>query len=192
MNSPTPTGLNRSRVDTRFKLSKYCPRTEPTVENCGSPTLRFGELLDFSLSFWPRHSAAWPAAFQITIKNNAKFSFLEPQRDVFSKRFQGSTVWHLNDNGECSFLNRLGQSKRLGVGKLSAIPLLRNGGGVVCLLGNCAKSLSMHSACGALQKLVQRICGCEDRPSRNRYDDGEKQRFDYKFPTLFARKIAPA
>jgi hypothetical protein len=116
MNSPTPTGLNRSRVDTRFKLSKYCPRTEPAIENCGSPTLRFGELLDFSLSFWPRHSAAWPAAFQITIKNNAKFSFLQLQRDVFSKRFQGSTVCHLNDNGECSFLDRLGQSRRLGIG----------------------------------------------------------------------------
>jgi hypothetical protein len=99
MNSPTPTGLNRSRVDTGFKLSKYCPRTEPTVENCGSPILRFGELLDFSLSFWLRHSAAWPAAFQITIKNNAKFSLFELQRDVFSKRFQGSTVCHLNDNG---------------------------------------------------------------------------------------------
>jgi hypothetical protein len=41
---------------------------------------------------------------------------LELQRDVFSKRFQGSTVCHLNDNGECSFLDRLGQSKRLGVG----------------------------------------------------------------------------
>jgi hypothetical protein len=50
----------------------------------------------------------------------------------------------------------------------------------------------MHSACGALQKLVQRIRGCEDRPSRNRHDDGEKQRFDYKFPILFAREIAPA
>jgi hypothetical protein len=26
---------------------KYCRRTEPSVENCGSPTLRFGEVLDF-------------------------------------------------------------------------------------------------------------------------------------------------
>ena len=108
--------LDRRRVHTRFNLSKYCPHTEPGVENCGSPTLRFGELLDFSLSFWPRHSPAWPAAFQITIKNNAKFSFLELQRDVFNKRFQGSTVCHSNDNGECSFLDHLGQSKRLGVG----------------------------------------------------------------------------
>jgi hypothetical protein len=55
--------------------------------------------LDFSLSFWLRHSAAWPAAFQITIKNNAKFSLFELQRYVFSERFQGSTVCHLNDNG---------------------------------------------------------------------------------------------
>ncbi len=58
--------------------------------------------------------------------------------------------------------------------------------------GYRAKSLSMRSACAALQKLVQRIRGCEDRPSRKRHDDGEKQRFDYKFPTLFAREIAPA
>jgi hypothetical protein len=32
---------------TRFQPSKYCPRTEPTLENCGTPTLRFGEALDF-------------------------------------------------------------------------------------------------------------------------------------------------
>ena len=57
---------------------KYCSRSEPSLENCGSPTLRFGELLDFSLSFCPRHSAAWPAAFQITIKNNAESSFFKP------------------------------------------------------------------------------------------------------------------
>jgi hypothetical protein len=59
-------------------------------------------------------------------------------------------------------------------------------------VGFSAKSLSMQSACGALQKLVQRLRGCEDWPSRNRHDDGEKQRFDYKFPTLFPREIAPA
>jgi len=59
---------------------------------------------------------------------------------------------------------------------LSAIPLLRSGRGVVCALGYRAKLLSMRSACGALQKLVQRIRGCEDRPSRKRHDDGEKQR----------------
>jgi hypothetical protein len=78
---------------------KYCPRTEPSVDNSGSPTLSFGELLDFSLSFWPRHSAAWPAAFQITIKNNAISSLFELLRDVLSQRFQGSIVRHLNDNG---------------------------------------------------------------------------------------------
>ncbi len=43
-----------------------------------------------------------------------------------------------------------------------------------------------------LEKLVQRVRSCEDRQSRNRHNDGEKQRFDYKFPTLFAREIAPA
>jgi hypothetical protein len=69
---------------------KYGPRTEPSVENCGITTLRFGEFLDFSLSFSPRHSAAWPAAFQITIKNNAESSLFELLRDVFSKRFQAA------------------------------------------------------------------------------------------------------
>jgi hypothetical protein len=55
--------------------------------------------LDFSLSFCPRHSAAWPAAFQITIKNNAESSLFELLPDVFSKRFQSSITCHLNDNG---------------------------------------------------------------------------------------------
>jgi hypothetical protein len=91
--------LNRSRVNTRFKLSKYCPRTEPGIENCDSPTLRFGEPVYFSVSFAPSNSAAWPAAFQIMFKNNAEFSLLELLRDVFSKRFQGGILCHLNDNG---------------------------------------------------------------------------------------------
>jgi hypothetical protein len=55
--------------------------------------------LDFSLSFCPRHPAAWPAAFQIRIKNNAEASLFEQLRDVFSKRFQGSIVRRLDDNG---------------------------------------------------------------------------------------------
>jgi len=85
------------RVDTRFRLLKYCSRNEPSVENCGSPTLRFGEVLDFSLSFCPRHSTAWPAAFQITTKNNAESSLFDLLRDVFSKNFQTSMpfVWFL-------------------------------------------------------------------------------------------------
>ena len=79
--------LDRHRDDTRFSLLKYCSRSEPSLENCGSPTLRFGEVLDFSLSFCLRHPAAWPAAFQITIKNNAEFSLFELLRDVLSKNF---------------------------------------------------------------------------------------------------------
>ena len=76
---------------------KYCSGSEPSLENCGSPTLRFGEVLDFSLSFCLRHPAAWPAAFQITIKNNAECSLFELLRDVFSKKFQSSMpfVWFL-------------------------------------------------------------------------------------------------
>src|SRR5437016_12406233 len=88
--------LDRRR-DTRFRLLKYCSRNEPSVENCGSPTLRFREVLDFSLSFCLRHSTAWPAAFEITIKNNAESSLFELLRDVFSKNFQTSMpfVWLL-------------------------------------------------------------------------------------------------
>jgi hypothetical protein len=75
---------------------KYCSRSEPSL-NCGSPTLRFGEVLDFSLSFCLRHPAAWPAAFQVTFKNNAESSLVELLRDVFSKNFQSITpfVWFL-------------------------------------------------------------------------------------------------
>ena len=41
---------------TRFQPSKYCPRTEPILENCGTPTLIFGEALDSCLPFCPRQS----------------------------------------------------------------------------------------------------------------------------------------
>ena len=87
---------NRLRVDTRFSLFKYCSRSEPSL-NCGSPTLRFGEILDFSLSFCLRHPVAWPAAFKITFKNNAESSLFELLRDVFGKNFQTSMpfVWFL-------------------------------------------------------------------------------------------------
>jgi hypothetical protein len=80
---------------------KYCSRSEPSLENCGSPTLRFGEVLDFSLSFCLRHPAAWPAAFQITIKNNAECSLFELLRNVFRKNFQSKhAVWF---GFSCSF-----------------------------------------------------------------------------------------
>jgi hypothetical protein len=89
--------LDRRRVDTRFRLLKYCSRSKPSVENCGSPTLRFGEVLDFSLSFSPRHPAAWPAAFQVMFKNKAESSLFELLSDVLSKNFQSSIpfVWFL-------------------------------------------------------------------------------------------------
>jgi len=53
--------------------------------------------LDFSLSFCLRHPAAWPAALQITFKNNAESSLFELLRDVFSKNFQSCMpfVWFL-------------------------------------------------------------------------------------------------
>ena len=46
-----------------FRLLKYCSRAGPSVENCGSPTLTFGEVLDFSLSVCLRHPATRPTAF---------------------------------------------------------------------------------------------------------------------------------
>ena len=87
--------LDRLRVDTRFRLLKYCSRTGPSVDNCGSPTLRFGELLDISHLFCPRHPAAWPATFQVMFKNKAESSLFELLCDVFSKNFQSSMpfVW---------------------------------------------------------------------------------------------------
>src|SRR5262249_49723876 len=57
---------------TRFQPSKNCPRTECTLENCGSPTLRLGKGLDFSPAFCPRYLFAWPATLQIMLKNDAK------------------------------------------------------------------------------------------------------------------------
>jgi hypothetical protein len=75
---------------TRFQPSKYCPRTEPTLENCGTPTLRFGEAVDFCLPFRPGHLVSWPAAFQIMIKNNAESSSFDLLRNVFSERFQSN------------------------------------------------------------------------------------------------------
>jgi hypothetical protein len=86
--------LDQHRVDTRFRLLKYCSRAGSGVKNCGSPTLRFGEVLDFSLSFCPRHPATWPAAFQVMFKNKAEYSFFELLCDVLSKNFQSSTVCH--------------------------------------------------------------------------------------------------
>ncbi len=95
---------DRRRVDTKLELLQYDPLDpNPASKNCGSLTVSFGESSDFSLSFCPRHSAAWPAAFQITIKNNAKSSLFELLRDVFSKRFQSRIVRRLNDNGQYFF-----------------------------------------------------------------------------------------
>ena len=48
---------------------------------------------------------------------------------------------------------------------------------------------STRSTRRALEKLVQRIDGSEDRPGRNRGDDGKEQRLNGKFPILFAREI---
>ena len=67
---------------------KYRPCTESTINNCGTPTLRFGKVLDSSLPYFRRHPFAWPASLQIILKNDAKWSFPEPRRDMFCQRFQ--------------------------------------------------------------------------------------------------------
>ena len=46
-----------------------------------------------------------------------------------------------------------------------------------------------RSARRVLEKFVQRIYSFDDWPGRNRNDYGIKQRFNGKFPTLFAREI---
>jgi hypothetical protein len=75
---------------TRFPFFEYCPCTEHTVENCGTPTLRFSEAVDFAIPFCLRHLVAWPATVQIILKNDAKSSLFELLRDMFSKNFQSS------------------------------------------------------------------------------------------------------
>jgi hypothetical protein len=72
---------SRNQIDHRagagFSLFKYCSHSEPGL-NCGNPTLRFGEVLDFSLSLRLRHPFAGPAAFPITFKNNAESPLPKP------------------------------------------------------------------------------------------------------------------
>ena len=51
---------------------------------------------------------------------------------------------------------------------------------------------STRSTRRALEKLVQRIYSRDDGPSRDRQGDDEKQSFNRKFPTLFAREITPS
>jgi len=67
---------------------KYRPCTESTINNCSIPTLGFGKVLDASLPYFRRHPFAWPASLQIILKNDAKWSFSEPRRDMFCQRFQ--------------------------------------------------------------------------------------------------------
>jgi hypothetical protein len=55
--------------------------------------------LDFSISFWPRDSAVWPATFQIILENNAESSLFELLRDVRSKSFHTTILRRLDVNG---------------------------------------------------------------------------------------------
>ena len=73
---------------TRFQCVKYRPCTESTINNRSTPTLGFGKVLDSSLPYFRRYPFAWPASLQVILKNDAKWSFSEPRRDMFSQRFQ--------------------------------------------------------------------------------------------------------
>src|SRR6476646_6175083 len=72
---------------TRSQSVKYRSCTESTINNCSTPTLGFGKVLDSSLPYFWRHPFAWPASLQIILKNDAKWSISEPRRDILSQRF---------------------------------------------------------------------------------------------------------
>jgi hypothetical protein len=44
--------------------------------------------VDFAFPFCLRHLVGWPATFQVILKNDAKWSFFQPRRNMFSQRFQ--------------------------------------------------------------------------------------------------------
>jgi len=72
----------------RFQSLKYCPCPEQTsVDDRGTPTVSFGETMDFSQPCCRLQVAAWPATVQIILKNDAKSSFFELRRNMFSQRF---------------------------------------------------------------------------------------------------------
>jgi hypothetical protein len=77
-----PLPLNLSRFKS---FAKYCPRTKPTLEDRGGPTLRFGKSLNFYLPFCVRHLVARPATLHIIFKNDAKSSFFKPCCNMFGK-----------------------------------------------------------------------------------------------------------
>jgi len=68
-------------------LEKYYPRTKPTLDDRGSPTLRFGKALNFFRPFCGRNLVAWPATLHIILKNEAKCSFFKPFCNMFGKCF---------------------------------------------------------------------------------------------------------
>jgi hypothetical protein len=86
--STRDTGRARVINSPRFQSLKYCPCTEPTLENCGTPALRFSEAVGFAIPFCPWHLVAWPATLQIILKNDAKWSFFEPRCNMFTQRLK--------------------------------------------------------------------------------------------------------
>ena len=64
------------------------PDPQHTVAACGTPTLRFSKTEDFAIPFFRRHLVAWPATLQIIIKNEAKSSYYELRRNMFSQHYQ--------------------------------------------------------------------------------------------------------
>jgi hypothetical protein len=78
------TSVNLGRFQS---LEKYYPRTKPTLDDLGSPTLRFGKALNFFRPFCGRNLVAWPATLHIILKNEAKCSFFKPFCNMFGKCF---------------------------------------------------------------------------------------------------------
>jgi hypothetical protein len=76
-------------IRVRFQFLKYCPRPEQTsVDDGGTPTVSLRETMDFSQPCCRLHVVAWPVTVQIVLKNDAKSSFFELRRNMFSQRFQ--------------------------------------------------------------------------------------------------------
>jgi len=73
----------------RLQSLKYRPCPEHTsVDDHDTPTVSFGETMDFSAPRCRLHAVAWPATVQIILKNDAECSFFELRRNMFSQSFQ--------------------------------------------------------------------------------------------------------
>jgi hypothetical protein len=105
---------SRNQIDHRagagFSLFKYCSHSEPGL-NCGNPTLRFGEVLDFSLSLRLRHPLLDQQRSRSPSKTTQNPRSLSLLRDLFSKNFQSIMPFV----SFLMFISSVSQMRRLGV-----------------------------------------------------------------------------